>query len=67
MFYDEKIETMSRAELNELQLERLKKAVKYAYENSAFYTKMFDNAKIKPEDIKSLDDLRKIPFISSFI
>ncbi len=62
MFYDEKIETMSRAELNELQLERLKKAVKYAYENSAFYTKMFDNAKIKPEDIKSLDDLRKIPF-----
>ena len=31
MFYDEKIETMSRAELNELQLERLKKAVKYAY------------------------------------
>ena len=62
MFYDEKIETMSRAELNELQLERLKKAVRYAYENSAFYTKMFDNAKIKPEDIKSLDDLRKIPF-----
>ncbi|MGN0795486.1 MAG: phenylacetate--CoA ligase family protein [Christensenellales bacterium] len=62
MFYDERIETMSRAELNALQLEKLKKTVRYAYENSAFYKKMFDGAGIKPEDFKSLDDLRKIPF-----
>lgn len=62
MFYDEKIETMSREEMNALQLKKLQKAVRYAYENSPFYTKMFDNAGIKPDDIKTLDDLRKIPF-----
>ena len=63
-FWDEKIETMSLKDLKELQLKRLKKVIKHAYENNEIYHKKFDSAGIKPDDIKSLDDLEKIPFLT---
>lgn len=62
MFYNEKIETMERSEMRKLQLERLQNIVKYAYERVDFYRKKFDAIGLKPEDIKTLDDIRKIPF-----
>lgn len=62
MFYDEKIETMPVEELKKLQLAKLKKAVEYAYNNSKFYKKMFDRSGLKPSDIQTLEDIRKIPF-----
>ncbi len=62
MFYDEKIETMPVEELKKLQLAKLKKAVEYAYNNSKFYKNMFDKNGLKPSDIQTLDDIRKIPF-----
>jgi len=55
------LETMLRSELKELQLKKLKKQVRYVYNNSPFYRRRFDEAGVKPEDIKTLDDLRKIP------
>ena len=55
------LETMPRSELKELQLKKLKKQVRYVYNNSPFYRRKFDEAGVKPEDIKTLDDLRKIP------
>jgi len=61
-YFDSKIETATREEMQDIQLEKLKKVVAYAYANSPFYTKMFDKAGVKPEDINSLSDLRKIPF-----
>ena len=61
-FFDEKIEKMERKKLDELKLKRLKKTIHYAYENSPFYRKKFDDAGVKPDDIKSLDDVKKIPF-----
>ena len=59
---DKKIEQMDRAEMRALQLERLKKIVKYAYERVPFYTKKFDEIGLKPEDIKTLEDIKKIPY-----
>lgn len=62
MFYDEKIETMPVEDVKKLQLAKLKKAVEYAYNNSKFYKNMFDKNGLKPSDIQTLDDIRKIPF-----
>ena len=56
------LETMPRDKLAELQLERLKKIVAHAYANVPHYKKKFDAMGIKPEDVKSLDDLARLPF-----
>lgn len=61
MFFSE-IEALEREKLKEMQLERLKKIVKYAYDNVLFYRRLFDEKGLKPEDIKTLKDIRKIPF-----
>lgn len=60
-FFNEKMETMTRAEIEALQLERLQATVRHCM-NSPFYKKRFQEAGITPEDIKSLDDIRRIPF-----
>ena len=62
-YWNEKIETIDRADLEELQLEKLKEIIKFAYENSVHYKRAFDNAGVSPESIKSLSDLAKFPFV----
>lgn len=62
MYYQPDIETMSREDLEALQLERLQALVKRVYEKIPFYKKSFDKAEISPADIKSLADLTKLPF-----
>ena len=56
--FNKKMETMSR---KEIQLKNLKKTVKNVYENIPFYNKRFKELKITPDDIKTLDDVRKLP------
>ena len=63
-YWNEAIETISREDLEALQLERLKKIVKFAYENAPYYKRSFDAAGVKPEDIETLADLQKFPFIN---
>jgi len=58
----EQIETASVDELRGLQLERMKKTLQHAYQNSTVYKKKFDEAGVHPDDLKSLDDLAKFPF-----
>ncbi len=53
---------MERPQLEALQFERLQKIVKHAYEHSPFYTKAFDAKGLKPEDIRCLADIVKLPF-----
>ncbi|HEX6365652.1 MAG TPA: phenylacetate--CoA ligase PaaK [Agromyces sp.] len=53
---------MSRSELEALQLERLQHTVRHAYEHVPLYTKKFDEAGVHPSDIRSLDDVAKLPF-----
>ncbi len=64
VYWNKKIETSTRNELNKNQLKLLKTQVKYCYENSTFYCNKFKNAGITPDDIKTLDDAQKIPFTS---
>ena len=59
---DPKIECMSREEMKALQSEKLIKQVKNVYENVEFYRKKMDELGVKPEDIKSIDDIGKLPF-----
>lgn len=61
-YFTPEIECASREKLETLQLERLQKTVRRCYENVAFYRENLDKAGIKPEDIKTLDDLKKLPF-----
>jgi phenylacetate-CoA ligase len=61
-YWNEKIETMPLEDLRKYQLQKLQEQVKHCYNNSTFYRKKFDAIGLKPEDIKSLEDLQKIPF-----
>ncbi len=60
-FFNPDIETMPRQELEQLQLERLKSTVKHCM-FSPFYQEKFKELGITPDDIKTLDDVRKLPF-----
>ncbi len=62
MYWNQEAECMSRERLQQLQLKRLKKTVERAYKNVAHYRSVFQKAGIEPGDIKSLDDLSKLPF-----
>ncbi len=64
MIYNKKMETMKREKLQRLQLKRLQKIVKYAYEKVPFYKKKYDEAGVKPSDIKTLKDIEKLPFVT---
>ena len=55
-------ETMSRDELRELQFKRLQMTLRWAYDNVPFHRERWSALKLKPGDIRSLDDLRKLPF-----
>ena len=57
-----KEETLPRAEIEKIQLARLKESVAYIYERVAPYREKMDAAGVKPEDIQTLKDLQKLPF-----
>ena len=60
--FNSKTEMMPRKKIQELQLKRLKKSVHLIYENVPHYKKRFKDQGIKPEDIKTIEDVRKLPF-----
>ena len=61
-FFNPEFETLTRAQIEKLQYERLQKTLEHCYRGSAFYKARFDRLGIRPSDIRSLDDLHKIPF-----
>ena len=63
-YYQERIETASREQIKQWQSERLVKTVKRVYENVEYYRNKMDEKGVKPEDIKSVDDLYKLPFLT---
>jgi len=62
VIYNKEIETMNIPQMQELQLERLRDLVKRVYEKVPFYKKKFDELGVKPENIKTLSDISKLPF-----
>ena len=63
-YFEEKIETMPHEDLNILMLERLKKTLKYVYQNVPFYKEKFDDAGVNAniDLIKNMKDLQNFPF-----
>ncbi|MCF0190066.1 MAG: phenylacetate--CoA ligase [Marinilabiliaceae bacterium] len=62
MIYNPKMECMSRDEMRELQSQRLKDIVKTCYNKSKFYRRKMAELGVVPDDIKSIDDIVKLPF-----
>ncbi len=62
MIFQPELETMPREELEALQLKRLQNQLARVYANVPFYRDAFDKAGIKPQDIRSLEDIAKLPF-----
>lgn len=60
--FSPEIEKIDRKELRQMQLERLKHIVRYAYENVPMYRKRFDSIGLKPEHIRTLKDIENIPY-----
>ena len=63
MIWNRDVETMPRAQLRELQLDRLRWSVQWAYDHVPFHRQRLDAAGVSPNDIRSLDDLRRLPFM----
>ena len=63
-FYQKEIETMSPEDMKKLQSEKLVKQVKHVYENVPYYKNLMDEKGVKPEDIKGIEDLHKLPFLT---
>jgi len=59
--WDEEFEALPLEKLKKLQLERLQELAARAYEKTTFYKKKFDEVGIKPSDITTLEDIRKLP------
>ena len=62
MIWNTQMECADRESMRALQLDKLQRTVKHEYENVAPYRKKMDEVGVKPEDIKTLDDIRKLPF-----
>ena len=63
-YYQKEIETMPVEEIKKLQSEKLVRQVKHVYENVAYYRDLMDKKGVKPEDIKGIEDLHKLPFLT---
>ena len=64
MIWNKKYECMKRDELQDIQLKRLKETVERVYKAVPYYRNLMDNKGVKPDDIKSLQDITLLPFIS---
>src|SRR2546423_7795262 len=62
-YFNEEMETLPKDKLKALQLERLKAIVERAYAQNQFYRNLYDEAGVKPTDIKALEDIQKLPFL----
>src|SRR4030042_3833789 len=61
----ERLGRLTRQDLERFQLFKLRKVLSYVYRQSAFYQELFDKNGVKPDDIRTLGDLSKIPFTKS--
>ena len=63
-YYQKEMETMPVEDIKKLQSEKLVKQVKHVYENVPYYKNLMDEKGVKPDDIKGIEDLHKLPFLS---
>lgn len=63
-YYQKEIETASREEITRIQNERLVEQVKHVWDNVPYYHKLMEEKGVTPDDVKSIDDLYKLPFLT---
>ena len=63
-YFQPEIETASREQILAIQNEKIVKQVKYVYENVKYYRDLMDAKGVKPEDVQSVDDIKKLPFLT---
>ena len=63
-YYQKEIETASREEILKIQNEKIRKQVKHVYENVPYYRNLMEEKGVTPDDIQSVDDIKKLPFLS---
>lgn len=63
-YYQKEIETASREQITQMQNERLVEQVKHVWENVPYYHKKMEEKGVTPDDVKSIDDLYKLPFLT---
>ncbi len=63
-YYQPEIETASREKILEIQNKKIVKQVRHVYDNVPYYKKLMDEKGVTPDDIKSVDDIKKLPFLS---
>ena len=62
LYWEKELETMNRKDLEILQLSLFKEKMQYVYDRSPMYQRKFDQAGIKPDDIRTFADIRNVPF-----
>jgi len=63
IYWNPIIETMSVEKLRALQLKKFKRILKWGYENSKLYRRLYDQAGLRPEDIRNWEDVRRVPLL----
>lgn len=63
----EESQYFSPEQLAELQNKKLRKLIKHCYQNVPYYTELFDSLNLKPEDIQTKEDLKKLPYLDKYI
>ena len=64
IYFQEEIETMPVEKIKALQEEKFLKQVKYVYDNNEYYRNLMDEKGVTPDDIKSMEDIAKLPFLT---
>jgi Coenzyme F390 synthetase len=60
-YWNPVLETLPREKIQQLQLKKFKSILKWAYDNSPFYRSLYNEAGLEPGDIKTSDDINKVP------
>jgi phenylacetate-CoA ligase len=63
IYWNPVLETLPREKIRQLQLKKFKKIFKWTYERSKFHRKIYDDAGLTPEDIRSFEDIRRVPSV----
>ena len=63
-YFQPEIECASREQIRAWQDERLVETVKHVYENVPYYRNLMEEKNVTPDDIKGVDDLHKLPFLT---
>jgi phenylacetate-CoA ligase len=63
IYWNPILETLPREQIRKIQLKKFRKIYQWAYDHTKFHRKLYDDAGIKPDDIRFFEDIRRIPTV----